>query len=178
MGGGCFGFAGGLEGKQALFVAEEFAGDALFVDGEQGEFFRIAPEGAGGGHGGVDLGVQTFDFGIEGVMAEGEDVIFDGAGAVETPFVFGDGLGDLEFEGTFGLVGFADGGAEGFEGVAVLIGEDGDLAGEAVTPGVEGGADFALRGFGAGGLLGVAAVGFELLFGGWHGGFSGPCDSR
>ena len=97
----------GLEGLEAFLVALDFAVDALFVDGEEGEFFGIAPEGAGLGEGGVDLGVVGVDIGVGGGVAEGDDVVFDGAGAVETPFVFGDGLGDLDFEGAFGVVGEA-----------------------------------------------------------------------
>jgi hypothetical protein len=83
---------------------------------------------------------------------------------VETPLVFGYGLGDLGFEGSDGEVGLAEVAGEGFEGVAVFFGHGEYLAGEAVVPAMEGGADFAFGGFGAGGFLGVAPVCFDLFW--------------
>jgi len=53
---------------------------------------------------------------------------------------------------------------------AVFGVEDEDLAGEAFAVGVEVGDGFARVGCGAGGFLGVAAVGGDLLLGG-HGGW-------
>ena len=162
------GAAGGLQGVKTLFVALDPAGDALFIEGEQGEFFGGAPEGPGLGEGGVDLGVFGDDVGVGGTVSEGEDVVFDGAGAVQTPFVFGDGLGDLGFESAFGRVGLADVGGEAGEDGQVFVRHGGDLTGEAVTPGVERGADLAGFRFRAGGVLGVAAVGVDLFLRGGH----------
>ena len=163
------GFAIGLEGAEASFAALDFAGEALFIDGKEREFLGIGPEDAGLGHGGVDFGVSGVEVaGFHGV-AEGDAVVFDGAGAIETPFVFGDGLGDLDFEGSDGAVGVADFAGELIEGAAVFFGHEGDLAGEAVADCVQGGADFALWSYGPGGVLRVAAVGFELFLGGGHG---------
>ena len=162
------GFAFGLEGVEAGFVALDFAGDALLVDGEEGEFFGVAPEGAGLRKGGVDLGVFGDDVGVRGGVAEGEDVVFDGAGAAEAPFVFGDGLGDLRFEGAFGVVGEADVAGEFQEGLAVFFGHGGDLTGEAVTPGVQGGPGFSFGRFRARGLFRVTAIGVDLFLCGGH----------
>ncbi len=55
---------------------------------------------------------------------------------------------------------------EGVVRFAIFGGEDSDLAGEPVTQVVSAGAGFAVDGFRAGGTHRVAAVGFELLFGG------------
>ena len=87
------GFACGLQGSEALFVSLDLAADSLFVDGEERELFGVVPEDAGLGEGGVDLGAFGFDVAGEAGMTEGDDVVFDGSGAIETPFVFGDGLG-------------------------------------------------------------------------------------
>jgi hypothetical protein len=75
---------------------------------------------------------------------------------------------------------------EFFLGVAFGVGHEGDLGGEAVAEGVAAGAVFAFFGAGAGGFLGVAAVGGDLggsifrinvLFGFWGGdiGGNGEC---
>ena len=84
-------------------------------------------------------------------------------GAIETPFVFSDGLGDLLFEGAFGIKGVADFGGEVFEGGAVFVGHGGDLASDAVTPCVEGGTDFSFRRGWARRFLGVLPVCCFLL---------------
>jgi hypothetical protein len=62
-----------------------------------------------------------------------------------------------------GFEGFADGGAVLVEGLALVGGEKADLAGEAVTMGVEAGAVLAFFGFGADGVLGVGQVGDYLI---------------
>jgi hypothetical protein len=64
------------------------------------------------GEGGVELGVTTVRREMF-ALAEGEDGVFQRAGAVEAPAVLGDGLGEVGFDGAFGVEVFA-------EGIAVL----------------------------------------------------------
>jgi len=73
-------------------------------------------------------------------LAESEDAGLDGAGAVEAPFVFSDGLGDLPLENAGGGEDFDDGLAVFLEGLVLFGGEKVDLAGEAVFVGVDAGA--------------------------------------
>jgi hypothetical protein len=65
-----------------------------------------------------------------GALAEGEDRIFQRAGAVETAAVLGGGLGEVELESADGVEGFADGIAVLPEALLVFRGVDDDLAGE------------------------------------------------
>src|SRR5215467_7630740 len=98
-------------------------------------------------------------------MALGENGVFEGAGAVESPFVLGDGFGEIELQGADGGEGFADGFTVFLEGGLVFGGMDDDLAGESVAEGVQGRAPFAFLGARASGNLRVGAVGDELSFG-------------
>jgi hypothetical protein len=61
-------------------------------------------------------------------LAESEDGGFDGAGAMEAPFVFGDGLGEILLENSDGSESFDDGLAVFLEGVVRFGGEEVDLA--------------------------------------------------
>jgi len=65
---------------------------------------------------GLLLGNHTFPG-----LAESEDTGFDGAGAIEPPFVCGDGLGGIPLENADGVEGLDDGLAVFLEGI-VLIG--------------------------------------------------------
>ncbi len=125
-----------------------------FVDGKLG---GVVPVGRGEG---AELAE----------VAESENAGLEGAGALEAPVVFGDGLGEFELERAHGLEGFADAGAVLVEGCVLIGGEKADLAGEAVTTGdktgVEAGAMLAFFGFRAGRFLGVGEVGFLLRCGG------------
>ncbi len=115
-------------------------------------------------HGGIEvtlvqllekLGVgagQAAELPVEGDDAVGQELLFGGR-RMRRPY----GLGE-------------EGGEEGGgEGVVVLLGfagEDGGGGGEAVGEGVAADFGFAFGGAGAGGLLGVAAVGFDLCLAG------------
>ena len=99
------------------------------------------------------------------LVAESEDAGLESTGAFETPMVFGDGLGEFDLQGAYGLEGFADAGAVLVEGFVLVGSEEIDLAGETVTIGVEAGAVLAILGSGAGGFLSVGEVGFELCAG-------------
>jgi hypothetical protein len=82
--------------------------------------------------------------------AGGEDGGFHGADALEAPAVFGNGLGDIDFESADGGEGFADAFAVSVEGGLLSGGEQVDLAGESVFVGVETGALRAGLTFGGG----------------------------
>jgi hypothetical protein len=73
----------------------------------------------------------------QALLAGGEDTGFDGAGALEAPAVFSDGLGDIDFEGADGGEGFADAFAVSVEGGLLSGSEKVDLTGEAMFVGIE-----------------------------------------
>jgi len=87
------------------------------------------------------------------------DAGFGAVEAAEAPGGEDDGLGEDLLAGGGGLEIAEEGVAEGVVFGLVLGGEDGALGGEAVAEGVEAGDGLAFGGAGAGGLLGVGAVG-------------------
>ena len=131
-------------------VLLQAAVDALLVEGQELEVFRFDREDSRGRVGGLDLRVLVREFVCVLGEAEGEEVVFDGAGAVETPAIGRDALGELDFEGSFGRHGCDQGGGEWVVRDAILFGHGGYLAGEIVTAGVVAGGSFAFFGFGAG----------------------------
>jgi hypothetical protein len=97
---------------------------------------------------------------------------FEGADAAAAEVEEGDFSGEAGFILGGGLP-FFEGIAEQFlVGFTLDRGEAGDGKEEAVAAGVLGGAGFAFRGAGSGGLTGVEAVGFELGWGRHRGEFS------
>ena len=97
-----FRFAGGLEGLKHSPVLLERPVDALLVNGEQLELLRLEGENVCSGEGCVDLGDIGARLAAILKLAEGEEIVFDGAGSVETPAVGGDALGELCFHGSLG----------------------------------------------------------------------------
>jgi len=93
----------------------------------------------------------------EGVVA-GDEAGFEERDAAEAPGGIGELVDKVRFGGIGGLVFVEELAAVGFEGGGVFGGEDGRGGGKAVTEGVAGGAEFAFRGAGAGGVLGVQTV--------------------
>ena len=82
-----------------------------------------------GGEGGVGFRVAgTYFVGVV-CVAEGKNVVFEGAGAVETPGVFGYGMGELVFESVVGVEAGGDFDTERIEGGAIFFRHEGDLAG-------------------------------------------------
>jgi hypothetical protein len=73
----------------------------------------VVHPGLGLGEGGVELRVTIVRREMF-ALAEGEDRIFQRAGAVEAPAVPGDGLGEVGFEGAVGVEVFAEGIARSF----------------------------------------------------------------
>ena len=62
---------------------------ALRVERDEGEKLRLFDPGLGFGQGVIDFLVAGCDLGGVAVDAFREDVAFDGAGALQTPAVFG-----------------------------------------------------------------------------------------
>ena len=94
------------------------------------------------------------------------DAGFEGKGAVETPLGGGDALDDQFFAVADGAEVVVEILEEAEEGFGILAFEDEVfVAGESVGEAVAAGGGFAFGGAGAGGFLGVAAVGFRLLLG-------------
>jgi hypothetical protein len=152
------GFSFGLEFVELLQISLQVAIDALLVDGQELELNGLGLEGSGIGQGDVDFAALAF-------LAEGEHVVLYGAGAVETPAIFGYGIGELVLQGRFGLEAVGELATERVVGFAIFGGQDVDLAGESVTEIVPAGVGFAFWGSWACRAQGVAAVGLELLLG-------------
>ena len=150
-----------------VFVARELGegvGFALSIEGdaEKAGFLVVADLLGGAGWTGGGIGATL---GLAGTFhAIDADAGLDAKGAAETPF----GAGQLAdagiLEGVGRLEDVAETVEEGLEVGGVLLGEDGVAGTESVGAGVGGDFGFALGSFGAGGALGVAAIGFDLSF--------------
>ena len=95
-------FALGLEGAELDEGFVELAGEAVLVQGEDGELADVVGGAYGGGEGVVGLGVAGLGAVDVVVQAEGEEVGFHGADAVEAPGSVGQGLGEVGFGGALG----------------------------------------------------------------------------
>lgn len=135
---------------------ESFELGGVFLDGTQNPALELGERGEETAMLDPDLtfGERVIDFGVAGVVIEravmdatGVDGVFDGAGALETPTILGDGLGQLGLFEADGSKGLAVTGAVSFEGGRLFRSSDVDLAVEVVFHGVETAAGFA--GFGA-----------------------------
>lgn len=189
----CFGGDQLFFGADAAEGAELFAGgaeaafDALLVEGQAVENF-CAGEVVDGGVAEEDAFdfLRGFEFlgakGVVGVFRDAfdqgvEDVFVDGLRLSEPPGEVGDAIDDGRLERSDGVHVVDECAAEVFE-VCALVGSDEETPGEqAVFEGVFGDSVFAGGGFGAGGLLGVGAVGVDLGLGG-HGVLLGIVDGR
>ena len=158
---GAEGFAGGFKGLLAVGL-------------ESCQFPEGAVVGALGAAGVEVEGAQVrvefrCEEGIEMGVEGGGEGGFGEAAAAEGPGGVGELGEEVGFEGAVGLDGEAEIVHEGLE-FEFLAGEDDELAGgEAMGPAIGGGFGFALMRAGAGGVLGVGAVGGDLG-GGGHGG--------
>ena len=117
------------------------------------------------GEGVIDFEIAGLGFAGMPVDAFGEDVAFDGAGALEPPTILGDELDEIGFLDAGGREFGAIGLAVGAEGDGFLGRVDVDRAAEAVFERVEADAALAGVGAGSGGEFGVGAVGGELRCG-------------
>src|SRR5215468_7245883 len=135
--------------------------DALLVNGQQMEVVGVLKPGSGVSEGVID-GVDTGS--VIGVLgqAEGESAGFNGAGALQAPAVVGDGLGDIALEVANRGEAFEDDFAVLFVGELFFGSEDAELAGEAVTPGIEPATPLAFGSLGAGGMIGTLGGGLRV----------------
>ena len=184
--GGSLGAAGGLEGFEVLHAAFDGALDGGFVADEAGEVvgaLALFHESAGeeifrfvgiGRVGVFPVAVHVefvirLPFSVEADQNGGffaVDAGFEGKGAVEAPLGGGDALDDQFFAVADGAEVVVEILEEAEEGFGILAFEDEVfVAGEAVGEAVAAGGGFAFGGAGAGGFLGVAAVGIRLPLG-------------
>ena len=150
-----------LEALEDLDITMHAAADALLIHGEASEGHGLA--GKALGYEGTF--VHTFGKVGLGVDLGSEQVLFDVAGTVETPVGLGDAGGELLLMRTDGREAGNDGVAEGLGGGALRERKETELAGEAVAAGVLARTPLPFFGAGAGGVLGVAAVGFHTAEG-------------
>jgi hypothetical protein len=73
-------------------------------------------------------------------LAEGEEVVFYGAYAIQTPTVGGDALGELDLHGAFGREVLDQGLGKFVVGGAIFVSHGGDLTRDAVAQCVHAGA--------------------------------------
>ena len=125
------------EAFEFLVEVEDGAFEALFIEREQVEFACAVKVGLGLAESGVAGGVVITELAGVGLDTEGEDVVFDGFDAVETPVFVGDLAEDLGFEEVFGFVCFLEFSVVSVIGGAIFAGEEDSLAGEAMAESVE-----------------------------------------
>ena len=130
-----FGFA-----ALALDLAEqnegtfELAGETLAVDADVGERAVVFAVGQGHSQGVLGLGMVGADAVFHFGDAEREEVGLDSSGAVELPGCVGERLGELGFDGAFGLALIQEGLRVALVGGVVLGRQDDGLASQSVKP--------------------------------------------
>jgi hypothetical protein len=129
-------FAFGLEFLELFAVFLEGAIDALLVQSEPLKVFGLIEEGLGSGERGVDFGVIHVYVSSLREVAEGEDVVFDGADTLQAPEVLRDEGCELEFERVLRPEAIDDFLNELIVRGAIFYGGDADLAGDAVAQSV------------------------------------------
>ena len=165
------GAAGGLEALQFVQGAVEGALAAGFVAGQRGEstdFAGVADEDESVlvVAGRVVESTQIAFFLMEQPV---EEAGFHAAEAAEAPGGHNHLLDEDGFGGADGPVVVLEGLLDFLEFGFPLGFNDGVLGGEAVAEGIKADGGLALGGFGAGAVLGVPAIGFDLQFGGHDG---------
>ena len=137
----------GLDFAELVQGFLELAGESLAVQTE-------------GGEGAVGVDDVEVDASLLGGWVGGavEERGFELRDAIEAPGGVGEFLGELGFGGGCRFVFVEELAAVLLVGGGILSGEDGGLAGEAVSGRVEGGTLFSGGGAGAGGMLGVGAI--------------------
>ena len=126
----------GLEFLELPAIFLDGAIDALLVQGEPLEVFGVIEEGLGPSERGVDFGVIHVYVTSLREVAEGEDVVFDGADTLQAPEVLCDEGCELEFERVLRPEAIDEILNEFVMRGAVFDGGDADLAGDAVAQSV------------------------------------------
>jgi hypothetical protein len=152
--------------------AVESALDAGFVTAQGSEgvpAVAVVAEDVGETVVGDEVGVFLFHVLLLVQEAEPEEGGFHEAEAGEAPGGHDDLVDEEGFDGADGLEVVEEGLKGLVEEVRVLVGYDGMPGGEAMFQGIAPGSGLALGGFGAGAVLGVGAVGVDLLLRGHNG---------
>jgi len=173
----CVGLRGGFGRRGGLEVLEDFEGTEVHAIGGI-DAALDAGEGIEGGvesvaEGGIVLDGGVEEIGVGEVFVEAFDLVipelgFDAAEAALGPLSGDEGVDERELDGIGGAEVEEELGGEGFEFGGIFAGDDVGPGVDAGFEGVESGAGFALGGGGAGGFLGVEAIGVDLGLGG-HG---------
>ena len=145
---------------RALVFAPVFRGavKAVLVVAQIGEGFGVVDERPGDDFGILEAG--GFGEGVGGTeLALGEEAVFDGFDAPETPLRVGDDLGEFALDRVFGFEAGDDFGAEALEFVLVFGGQEDRVARQSVFCRVLTGGGFAFGGCWACGALRVGLVG-------------------
>jgi hypothetical protein len=74
------------------------ASQALFVNAEVHERFRVVTEGLGGGESGVGFGMAGIEVARGFKIAHAEHAVFNRSDAVDAPLIVGDRLGELALD--------------------------------------------------------------------------------
>jgi hypothetical protein len=117
--------------------------------------------------GGVVLDGGVEKIGVGEIFVEAFDLVipelgFDAAEAALDPLGGDEGVDERELDGVGGVEVEHEGGGEGFEIGGIFAGDDVGPGVDAGFEGVEGRSGFAFGGGGAGGFLGVEAIGVDL----------------
>jgi hypothetical protein len=107
--------------------------DALLIEGEPLKVPGLIEEGAGAGERGVDFGMVDVNVGGLGEVAEGQDVVFDGADTLQTPEVLSDQGCELKLERVIRLEAVDKFLTELVVRAAVFLIHDADLASDAMA---------------------------------------------
>ena len=159
---------GGLEVLEGFEGAEVHAVGGIDAALNAGEGIERVAEGVA--EGGVVLDGGVDEVGVGEVLVEALDLVipelgFDAAEAALGPLGGDEGVDEGELDGVGGVEVEKECGGEGFEFGGIFAGDDVRPGVDAGFEGVEGGSGFALGRGGAGGFLGVAAIGVDLGFG-------------
>ena len=159
--------SGGLDALEFVEGAVEGALDAGLVAAE-----GVEDAGCGTGVPAEDVGefvfvgkaaVVGFEVPLVVDEAEIEEAGFDGAAAGEAPLGHDDLVDEGGFESAGGLEVIEEGVEEFVEGIFLFAPDDGVIGSESVFEGIEADGGLALGGGGAGAVLGVGAIGGDLL---------------
>ena len=93
----------GLHFAELLQSLQEAAGQALFVNRECRDRIFGAAQGVGEGECGVRFGVAGVPVVSVFLVTDGEEVVLGGGHAMEAELEVGAGVGELDFDGAYGL---------------------------------------------------------------------------
>ena len=126
-------FPFGLKILELLPILFDRTVDALLIKREPLKVFGLIEEGPGAGERGVDFGMVDVNVGGLGEVAEGQDVVFDGADTLQTPEVLSDQGCELKFERVIRLEAVDEFLTELVVRAAVFLIHDADLASDAMA---------------------------------------------